>query len=86
MEDAIAADDDIADIDIGRTKMIEDSKLAQPRFRGMSHGVKLIVAEEGYRGLYRGVGPVVSLAAESSEWSLDNWRWNGASDYCGWWR
>lgn len=40
--------------------MIEDSKRAQPRFQGMMHGVKLIVAEEGYRGLYRGVGPVVS--------------------------
>ena len=39
--------------------MIEDSKRAQPRFKGMMHGIKLIVAEEGYRGLYRGVGPVV---------------------------
>ena len=27
----------------------------------MTHGIKLIVAEEGYRGLYRGVGPVVRL-------------------------
>lgn len=43
-----------------RTKMIEDSKLAQPRYKGMTHGVRMIVAEEGYRGLYRGVGPVVS--------------------------
>lgn len=40
--------------------MIEDSKRAEPRFKGMSHGIKTIVAEEGYRGLYRGVGPVVS--------------------------
>ncbi|KAI9634692.1 putative mitochondrial inner membrane citrate transporter [Dioszegia hungarica] len=42
-----------------KTKMIEDSKLAQPRFNGMAHGIRTIVAEEGYRGLYRGVGPVI---------------------------
>jgi solute carrier family 25 citrate transporter 1 len=46
---------------MGRTKMIEDSRLAQPRFKGMAHGVRTIVAEEGYRGLYRGVGPVVRI-------------------------
>jgi hypothetical protein len=40
--------------------MIEDSKLAQPRYNGLVHGVKLMVREEGYRGIYRGVGPVVS--------------------------
>jgi hypothetical protein len=39
--------------------MIEDSKRPEPRFKGMMHGIRLIVAEEGYRGLYRGVGPVV---------------------------
>jgi len=42
-----------------KTKMIEDSKLAQPRYKGMAHGIRTIVAEEGYRGLYRGVGPVI---------------------------
>ena len=40
--------------------MIEDSKRDQPRFKGTIHGVKTIVAEEGYRGIYRGLGPVVS--------------------------
>jgi len=50
-----------------RTKMIEDSKRPTPRYRGMTHAVKTIVAEEGYRGLYRGVGPVVSL-------NLKGWR------------
>lgn len=45
-----------------KTKMIEDSKRAEPRFKGMVHGVKMIVKEEGYRGVYRGVGPVVSPA------------------------
>lgn len=40
--------------------MIEDSKLAQPRYKGLVHGVQTIIKEEGYRGIYRGVGPVVS--------------------------
>ena len=40
--------------------MIEDSKRAQPRFNGLVNGVRTIVREEGYRGIYRGVGPVVS--------------------------
>ncbi|KAL7420768.1 hypothetical protein Q5752_004720 [Cryptotrichosporon argae] len=42
-----------------KTKMIEDSKRAEPRFRGTAHGVRTIIAEEGYRGIYRGVGPVM---------------------------
>jgi hypothetical protein len=41
--------------------MIEDSKRAEPRFKGMAHGVRTIIAEEGYRGIYRGLGPVVGL-------------------------
>ena len=41
--------------------MIEDSKRAQPRYNGFIHGVQTIIAEEGYRGIYRGVGPVVCL-------------------------
>ena len=39
--------------------MIEDSKREAPRFKGTMHGMKMIVAEEGYRGIYRGLGPVV---------------------------
>ncbi|OXC57916.1 solute carrier family 25 (mitochondrial citrate transporter), member 1 [Cryptococcus neoformans MW-RSA852] len=39
--------------------MIEDSKLAQPRYQGLVHGVQTIIKEEGYRGVYRGVGPVM---------------------------
>jgi solute carrier family 25 citrate transporter 1 len=41
--------------------MIEDSKRPQPRFNGMADAVKKIVAEEGFGGLYRGLGPVVSI-------------------------
>ena len=39
--------------------MIDDSKLAVPRFKGLLHATRLIVAEEGIMGLYRGVGPTV---------------------------
>ncbi|ORY30546.1 putative mitochondrial inner membrane citrate transporter [Naematelia encephala] len=42
-----------------KTKMIEDSKRATPRFKGMTHGVRTIIADEGWLGLYRGVGPVM---------------------------
>lgn len=45
--------------------MIEDSKLAQPRYKGLVHGVQTIIKEEGYRGVYRGVGPVVSCPTSS---------------------
>ena len=41
--------------------MIDDSKRAQPRFKGMSDAVRTIVREEGLSGVYRGVVPVVSL-------------------------
>lgn len=43
----------------GRTKMIEDSKRPEPKYKGFAHGVRTMVREEGYRGVYRGVGPVV---------------------------
>lgn len=39
--------------------MIEDSKTPNPRFKSTLHGTRLIIAEEGYRGIYRGVGPVM---------------------------
>ena len=40
--------------------MIDDSKLAQPRFKGLSSAVTTIVREDGILGLYRGLGPTVS--------------------------
>lgn len=45
--------------------MIEDSKRAQPQFNGLVDGVRKIVASEGWRGVYRGVGPVVGIAFRS---------------------
>lgn len=48
--------------------MIEDSKLAQPRYKGLRHGVATMVREEGYRGVYRGVGPVVCPSYSLTMW------------------
>lgn len=44
-----------------KTKLIDDAKSANPRFRGLVHGTVTIVKEEGIRGIYRGLIPVVSL-------------------------
>jgi solute carrier family 25 citrate transporter 1 len=46
---------------IRRTKLIDDAKRPQPRFRGLVHGTVSIVREEGLRGIYRGLFPVVRL-------------------------
>lgn len=48
--------------------MIEDSKREVPRFKGVTHGVRMIVAEEGYRGVYRGLGPVVRHPDLARKW------------------
>jgi len=42
-----------------KTKLIDDSKQPQPRFRGLVHGTTMIVREEGFRGIYRGLFPVM---------------------------
>lgn len=47
-------------IHIHRTKLIDDANSAKPRFNGLIHGTRTIVREEGIRGIYRGLFPVVS--------------------------
>lgn len=42
-----------------KVKFINDQRTPNPRFKGFIHGVKLILKEEGIRGLYQGVLPTV---------------------------
>ncbi|KAG8908927.1 hypothetical protein FRB99_000030 [Tulasnella sp. 403] len=42
-----------------KTKLIDDSKKPEPRFRGLVHGTTTIIREEGFRGIYRGLFPVM---------------------------
>jgi len=42
-----------------KVRLIEDQRSAAPRYRGMIHGVSLILKEEGVRGIYRGTTPMV---------------------------
>ncbi|KZV89477.1 citrate transporter [Exidia glandulosa HHB12029] len=49
-----------------KTKLIDDAKRPQPRFHGLVHGTRIIVAEEGIRGIYRGLGPVMMRQGANS--------------------
>lgn len=44
-----------------RTKLIEDSRRPQPRYKGLLHGSAQIIRDEGIGGIYRGLLPVVRL-------------------------
>jgi solute carrier family 25 citrate transporter 1 len=44
-----------------RTKLIDDAKGPNPQYRGLIHGTTRIVQQEGIRGIYRGLFPVVSI-------------------------
>jgi hypothetical protein len=53
-------DRDLLGVDhVRRTKLIDDAKRPQPRYHGLLHGTASIVREEGLRGIYRGLFPVV---------------------------
>ncbi|KAF9114900.1 hypothetical protein BGX27_009447 [Mortierella sp. AM989] len=49
-----------------KTKLIHDSNLAHPKYRGLIHGVKSIVQAEGFGGVYRGVVPVMARQGANS--------------------
>ena len=49
----------------GRTKLIDDSRKPEPRFKGLIHGTTMILKEEGIGGVYRGLFPVVSHSMSS---------------------
>ncbi|KAG8816728.1 hypothetical protein FRC17_000211 [Serendipita sp. 399] len=51
-----------------KTKLIHDSKSPNPRYRGLVHGTRMIIAEEGIRGIYRGLFPVVGALEYLRKW------------------
>lgn len=42
-----------------KTKIIHDQFSASPRYKGLVHGISLMVKEEGIQGIYRGVVPTM---------------------------
>ncbi|KAF8734638.1 hypothetical protein AX14_003271 [Amanita brunnescens Koide BX004] len=49
-----------------KTKLIGDAKRPDPRYRGLIHGTTCIVREEGIRGIYRGLFPVMMRQGANS--------------------
>ncbi|GAA6036178.1 hypothetical protein JCM8097_006818 [Rhodosporidiobolus ruineniae] len=49
-----------------KTKLIDDAKSPNPRYRGLVHGTLSIVREEGIAGVYRGLGPVAARQGANS--------------------
>lgn len=49
-----------------KTKLIEDSKRPNPQYRGLIHGTISIVRQEGLRGIYRGLFPVIMRQSANS--------------------
>ncbi|KAF9962104.1 hypothetical protein BGZ65_009756 [Modicella reniformis] len=49
-----------------KTKLIHDSNLANPKYRGLIHGVRSIIQAEGFGGVYRGVVPVMARQGANS--------------------
>ncbi|PVF99306.1 putative CTP1-mitochondrial citrate transporter-member of the mitochondrial carrier family [Serendipita vermifera] len=49
-----------------KVKMIQDAKSPNPRFRGLIHGTRTIIQEEGIFGIYRGLLPVMMRQGANS--------------------
>ncbi|KAI0070878.1 mitochondrial tricarboxylate transporter [Panus rudis PR-1116 ss-1] len=49
-----------------KTKLIDDAKSPNPKYRGLIHGTVSIVREEGIRGVYRGLFPVMMRQGANS--------------------
>jgi solute carrier family 25 citrate transporter 1 len=70
-----------------RTKLIHDRNSPSPKYKGLVHGTKTIIAEEGIGGIYRGLGPVMARQGANSavrftcysyfKTALQNWRDKG---------
>ncbi|KAI0052475.1 mitochondrial tricarboxylate transporter [Auriscalpium vulgare] len=49
-----------------KTKLIDDAKRPTPQYRGLAHGTVMIVRQEGLRGIYRGLFPVMMRQGANS--------------------
>ncbi|KAI9470623.1 MAG: mitochondrial carrier domain-containing protein [Benjaminiella poitrasii] len=49
-----------------KTKLIHDRNSNAPKYRGLVHGTRTILAEEGIGGIYRGLGPVMARQGANS--------------------
>ncbi|KAJ6494743.1 mitochondrial tricarboxylate transporter [Mycena vitilis] len=49
-----------------KTKLIDDAKRPNPQYRGLIHGTASIVRQEGIRGIYRGLFPVMMRQGANS--------------------
>jgi solute carrier family 25 citrate transporter 1 len=49
-----------------RTKLIQDQNSPNPRYRGLIHGTRSIIAEQGISGIYQGVTTVVARQGANS--------------------
>ncbi|KAI0728803.1 mitochondrial tricarboxylate transporter [Fomitopsis betulina] len=49
-----------------KTKLIDDAKRPDPRYRGLIHGTVSIIREEGIGGVYRGLFPVMMRQGANS--------------------
>ncbi|KAI3647734.1 hypothetical protein MP228_007955 [Amoeboaphelidium protococcarum] len=58
-----------------KTKLINDRNTAEPKYRGLVHGVKTIVREEGFIGIYQGVMPTVMRQACNSAIRFTAFQW-----------
>jgi solute carrier family 25 citrate transporter 1 len=73
-----------------KTKLIHDRNSASPKYNGLVHGTKMIVAEEGLGGVYRGLGPVMARQGANSavrfscysyfKTTLQQWRGKGMEE------
>ncbi|KAJ3410989.1 hypothetical protein HDV05_002933 [Chytridiales sp. JEL 0842] len=49
-----------------KTKLIQDQNSAKPRYKGLVHGTRTIIAEQGLFGIYQGVTTVIARQGANS--------------------